>query len=292
MVRKFIVMTLLLLICAKNSVHGEIYDCFLFFNELEILDIRFHELYDKVDKFVIVESVETFRGNLKPLYFDENRLRYKRFLDKIIHVVVYDRINTTNPWIREEFQRNQIMRGLIHCQPDDLVFISDADEIIRATALVDIVQSICGDRHPVVVCEQPMYRYYLNVFDKTLWGGTCATTFAYLIHTSPESLRLNRYSNGWQYKLIPNAGWHFTSIGGLDRHIQKIESFSHSEYDIPKNKKADYIRNFVQDLGELVPIDETFPKFIQENQELLKEKGFFFEEPAEANRGFASDFKS
>lgn len=291
MLRKFIVITMLFLTCARNQGHGMLYDCFLFFNELEILDIRLHELYDKVDKFVIVESVETFRGNLKPLYFAENRLRYKQFLDKIIHVVVHDRINTTNPWVREEFQRNQIMRGLLNCRSDDIIFISDVDEIIRATALVDVIQSIYQDRHPVVVCEQPMYRYYLNVFDKTLWGGTCATTFEYLSHTSPESLRLNRYSNGWRYKLIPNAGWHFTSIGGLARHIQKIESFSHSEYDIPENKKSDYLRNFVVDLGEIVSIDKTFPKFIQENQELFQEKGFFFEDHVEANSEFASDLQ-
>lgn len=279
MIKKFeasVLLFLLLLFPAWNQCCARIYDCFLFFNELEILDVRLHELYDHVDKFVIVESVETFRGNPKPLYFEENRQRYERFSDKIIYVVIHDRINTTDPWTREEFQRNQIMRGLVDCQLNDIILISDVDEIVRATALPLIIKSIYQDRLSVIACEQPMYRYFLNVFDKTLWGGTCATTFKYLRKTTPDFLRLNRYSNGWLYPLIPNAGWHFTSMGGLEQHIQKIESFSHSEYDVPESKTPEFIRDFICKIGEIVSIDESFPKFIQDNKKHFLENGFLY----------------
>ncbi len=74
--------------------------------------------YQHVDKFVIVESVETFRGNLKPLYYSENRERYKQFADKIIHIVVEERIHAADrAWVREEYQRDQIMRGFKGVRP-------------------------------------------------------------------------------------------------------------------------------------------------------------------------------
>jgi len=222
--------------------HAQIYDCFLFFNELEILDIRLHEMYEHVDKFVLVESVETFRGNLKPLYYQENQERYKKFSDKIIHIVLKERVDTIDPWERETFQRNQIIRGLNSCQPEDVVIISDVDEIVKGSVMPQIVQLLLQDRQDAVICEQPMYRLYLNVRDFCLWAGTCATTFQHLSTISPELLRRKRYVHNEKgeikfcYPFIVNGGWHFTSMGGLELAIKKMESYSHQECDLAQNK--------------------------------------------------------
>src|SRR3989304_5300235 len=107
----------------------KVYDCVLFFNEPELLEIRLNELYKSVDKFVIVETIENFQGKLKPLYFEENRHLFKKFEDKIIHIALKERVNTNDPWDRKAFQRNQILRGLKQCRKQDIILFSDMDEL-------------------------------------------------------------------------------------------------------------------------------------------------------------------
>ena len=117
-----------------TSTSPTIYDCFTFFNELEILKIRLNEMYDAVDYFVLVESEETFRGAPKPLFFYENKNAFTRYKDKIIHIIVKGKFETGSPWAREAFQRNQIMRGLENCKKNDIILISDVDEIAAIPA--------------------------------------------------------------------------------------------------------------------------------------------------------------
>ncbi|MBO6167304.1 MAG: hypothetical protein J6P13_03005 [Kiritimatiellae bacterium] len=113
-----------------------IYDCFSFFNELDILEIRLNALKDVVDRFVLVEAVKTHSGQPKKLYFEENKDRYKPFLDKIIHVIVDNEPHLpekcpklTAAWAYENHQRNVIVRGLARIGADDVLLISDLDKI-------------------------------------------------------------------------------------------------------------------------------------------------------------------
>ena len=141
----------------------KIYDAFLFFNELDILDLRLNLLNKFVDKFVIVESTVTFSGKNKKLFFDENKDRFKQFEDKIIHIIIddtpdeflsinyIDDVKTTKDifknkilkylsestgwsrdqkqWGREIYQREYIIMGLFDCSDEDMIIISDVDEI-------------------------------------------------------------------------------------------------------------------------------------------------------------------
>src|SRR3972149_880785 len=77
-----------------EKTRPKIYDCVLFFNEPELLEIRLNELYPHVDKFVIVETIENFQGKLKPLYYEENKFLFEKFADKIIHIPLKERIVT------------------------------------------------------------------------------------------------------------------------------------------------------------------------------------------------------
>ena len=83
-----LVLSLVLFVTTYERARPKVYDCVLFFNEPELLEIRLNELYDSVDKFVIVETIENFQGKLKPLYFEENRHLFKKFEDKIIHIAL------------------------------------------------------------------------------------------------------------------------------------------------------------------------------------------------------------
>lgn len=277
-------MTLLLFSCSNNSP-PKVYDCFLFFNEFEILELRLNELYDAVDKFVLVECKETFRGNPKPLYFKENQHLFKKFADKIIYVCVDKHIETSNPWEREAFQRNQIIKGLKGCKNTDIVLISDVDEILKRSAIQEIVKELTIGRKKIVCCEQPMYRFYLNQRDPTPWAGTIATTFKRVRKKAPDSLRLERNTcisshTTFHYPMIKNAGWHFTSMGGLNRVVQKYEAFSHAEADIPENKQIGSVEEYLNLNCFLVPIDSSFPDFVLKNMDLFQSRGFIYEDRA------------
>ena len=266
----------MLLLLVNNTSWTQIYDCFLFFNELELLEVRLHELYDHVDKFVLGESRETFRGNPKPLYFEANKQHFEKFLDKIIHVIVDERITTNNPWVRDRYQRDQIMRGLKNCNPDDLILISDADEIIRPSVIPEIkkaLEEMPEVTHRIVLCNQSMYRYYFNRFDAkdSPWPGSIGLFYKDLKKFAPD------YCRGLvQRRLIPginNAGWQLTYMGGYDRVVTKLTSWAHAEYDKPRNKDRKNIEKTIE-LFPLVAIDETFPKLIFNNQEKYIQAGF------------------
>ena len=102
-----------------------VYDCFQFFNELDILKLRMHVLNDVVDKFVISEATVTFSGEKKPLYFQENREMFKEFEDKIIHKVVDDTPMDTSAFMRDSHQKCAVARGLEGAKDDDIVIFSD-----------------------------------------------------------------------------------------------------------------------------------------------------------------------
>lgn len=108
----------------------KIYDCFTFFNELDLLEIRLNELNDSVDYFVIVEANKTHTGIPKEYIFEKNKKKFKKFLPKIIYVKINSPFNKLkNSWVLENYQRNQIINGLKNCKPEDIIFISDLDEI-------------------------------------------------------------------------------------------------------------------------------------------------------------------
>lgn len=214
-----------------------IYDCFLFFNELDLLKIRLNELNDSVDKFVLVESSKTFSGKNKPFYFEKNKTKFKKFLPKIIHLKISDfsGVKTTklfiekshftfvkknfNTWANEFFQRNYISKGLSDCRDNDIILISDVDEIPNKNVFkrLNNLKGIAG-------FEQDVFYYYLNNHSDQKIIGTRAIRKKFL--TSPQEIRM-----ATNYKVIKNAGWHFSFLGGINQIKKKIKSFSHQEYN-------------------------------------------------------------
>jgi len=267
--------------CPKLLVAAKIYDCFLFYNEFELLEVRLNELSDHVDKFVLVESCETFRGKPKKFYFEENKHLFEKYKDKIIHVKLTEPFKTEKLFERERYQRSQMLRGLKNAKPDDIVFISDLDEIIRGSKVSEVAEMIISKKAEAAILEQTMYYGFLNRQQAEGWRGPVCTTFRVMKRISPALTRRLRNLRPKKVKkskltkivLVPNAGWHFTSMGGVDRAILKIESFSHAELDTPEYKDKQRL------LAELracpiKPIDESFPRYIQDNQERLKKLGF------------------
>jgi beta-1,4-mannosyl-glycoprotein beta-1,4-N-acetylglucosaminyltransferase len=281
-----------------------VYDCFIFFNELDLLEIRLHELQHVVDKFVLVEANRTFQNNAKPYYFEENKDRYAQFLNKIIHIKLdkyptfFPVLNPFSPWKLEFFQRNAIVKGLVNCKPDDTILISDVDEIPRASVLHEYVNRGVNQ---VYGLKMDMFMYFLNnqvVYD----GGSnmtmeeskdgiwhCSALLPYkLLTKKPNRFRkiiMRTKRRGEVYKIIPNAGWHFTYIGGVRKIIEKIEAFSHTEFNTDVFKSRQQIEDFIQSGKDLFGRDMEFkvltdrkllPKYLQQEQTVEKFSEFLF----------------
>ncbi|MDN3506703.1 MAG: hypothetical protein P0S96_05695 [Simkaniaceae bacterium] len=251
---------------------GKVYDCFPFFNELELLEIRLHELNDVVDYFVLVESTETQRGGEKPLFFLENKERFAPYLHKVIHIILDERHPEFEMWDREHYQRNEIMRGLNKCKNRDIILISDLDEIPRGLLIPHIKPEMKRRSIPTINFQMHQYRFHLNRrhLDDFLCDGTVATTFAHLKQSSPQYVRDKR-SKTWSFK---NAGWHFTWMGGRERVRTKMQSVVEGTDEIVTDESIDAM---IQSVPAL-PIDHTFPRYVQEHEEELRLQDFVAKE--------------
>jgi beta-1,4-mannosyl-glycoprotein beta-1,4-N-acetylglucosaminyltransferase len=229
-----------------------VFDCFPFFNELDILEIRLAELDPLVDYFVIVEATRTFSAKPKALHFADNRSRYGRYADKIIHVVVDDMpLDAPTHWDRETHQREAIMRGLGGAHPDDRIVISDCDEIPKPDILRRALQLRGLSRRLVAFwCVNYFFRLNLRNDEHDHRLGPRLVTMNNL--KSPQLLReiplrfsqrkflrplaaavaSNRASRRLGKLIWPtifwDAAWHFTAIGDVDMVNLKLSSGSHA----------------------------------------------------------------
>lgn len=245
------------------------FDCFTFYGELDVLEIRLHELADVVDAFVLVESVTTFSGRDKPLVFEQNKHRFEKFASKIRHIVVRDMPEGPDPWAREAHLRNAILAGIEGGLPDDRILVSDVDEIPRASVVARLRQ----DDLPVCLA-MPVFYYRLNcrnVSGHPSWPGTVVHTVSSLGH--PEEARTRRVD----LPRIEEAGWHFSHLGDVASIIAKLETGSHLEYARPPFTTASHIEAMMRQGLDLydrpgfswkfVPIDASYPAFVRENLE-------------------------
>jgi beta-1,4-mannosyl-glycoprotein beta-1,4-N-acetylglucosaminyltransferase len=242
---------------------ARLFDCFTFFNELDLLELRLRELDPLVHRFVLVEGPQTFTGRPKPLHFRQNRNRFERFLPKIVHVVLEDYpAGMASAWDCEYFSRRAIMRGLAGAAPDDLVLISDVDEIPKPAHLGRALRS-AGSAGRLTVFESEAYLHYLNarsrlrgtvqsprllarrylrdpqavrsikprISKSPLWGPA-------LDMLQPVLGRLRSWSalgHALPIRIEPNAAWHFTSLGGVEEIRDKLLAYSHTEMATPTN---------------------------------------------------------
>jgi beta-1,4-mannosyl-glycoprotein beta-1,4-N-acetylglucosaminyltransferase len=182
---------------------NKIYDCFPFFQEIDLLDIRLHEMYDLVHRFVLVESPFTHQGNPKPLYFLENQGRFKQFADKIIHVVEDFSDTAPDPWARENAQRNRISETIENVEDGDLVIVSDLDEIPCAARLPFITGPM--EKKPALkYLHMRFFYYFLNCeFREVVWDRGFIAPACLL---KPQNLSHVRLSYSRLPKIMPIRG--------------------------------------------------------------------------------------
>ena len=206
----------------KLTKRSKVIDCFIFYNEVEMLDYRINLLKDIVDYFVIVEATLTFTGKPKEMYFDSKKY------PNVIHIIVDDlpfkNAKDYEQWENETYQRNCIDRGLkqIALQPDDFIIISDVDEIPDPCSLNLIKME--SNLEVLSQFEQDFYYYNLNNKLTDLWYSS--KIFKYkLLTKSIQEIRLEVF-----YGIYP-GGWHLSYFGTPERISNKIQNFGHQEFN-------------------------------------------------------------
>ena len=214
----------------------KIVDCFTFYNELDLLTYRLNVLFDVVDHFVLVEATHTHTGHAKSLYYNENKHLFEKFHSKIIHVIVnnlphkYPNINCDKEehWVNERFQRDRIDDGISQLGLDgrDYITITDLDEIPDPRILTIIKQNNAD--FDIYALEMELYYYNLNcrVLGE-LWTYPKIVSYKAYIELNEPCSRL-RF---WNCGVVRSAGWHLSYFGDATHIQNKIQNFSHQEFN-------------------------------------------------------------
>jgi len=254
----------------------KIFDCFMYFDEEIVLDTRLNTLDEFVDYFVIVESKFTHKGDPRDLKFNMNK--FEKFKDKIIYLIYdnqpkeieivksEDSANEKskkyifNAAYRENGQRNHIEKGLVDAKEEDIILVSDVDEIPNLSGI-----NFSKINEKIVMFKQDMFYYKFNLYlPNLIWTGTKACKKKNLI--SPQWLRnikdrkysffrIDTFFSKTKFtsiKIISDGGWHFSNIKTPKEIEFKLKSYlHHREFDenplsvdqidkIIKNKQAIY----------------------------------------------------
>ncbi|NJD20213.1 MAG: hypothetical protein FIA95_13145 [Gemmatimonadetes bacterium] len=280
-----------------------IWDAFLFLNELELLEIRLHTLAGHVDRFVLVEANQTHstlsaKGGF---VFEEHKDAFREFLDRIVHVKLDQEFLTVEAlrhrsWPtrlrhrihrnlladgNETLHRNSILRGLTGAAGDDVVLISDVDEIIDPACLPEAMALL--RRHPAVALEQVMHRYFLNCRQRGFaWTLPRATTCREAFARKPHALRGLK-----GIPVVKGGGWHFSGVGGMERFLYKMQSFLHHDrcyqgryadleeltrlFEERVVRQGRDVFDFMDARYDFVEVDGSYPAFLRENQDRFRE---------------------
>jgi beta-1,4-mannosyl-glycoprotein beta-1,4-N-acetylglucosaminyltransferase len=248
-----------------------VYDCFMYFDEDLLLDLRLHTLDKFIKKFVITEATYTHNGSKKKLKFDINK--FKKFKDKIIYLVVEKEPENIlrladndskdakgeklilNGMARDYFQRENLSRGLTGALDNDLILISDLDEIPNIKNL-----NFSNIKNNIIIFEQKMFYYKLNLLYKNFtWLGTKAVKFKNFL--SPQWLRnikgkkyplwrfdtlfsKKKYSNLY---FVKNGGWHFTCLRTAEELETKLKNFAHHYEFEESGLKIDDLKKLISE---------------------------------------------
>ena len=269
----------------------KIIDCITYCGEDLLLKIRFETLYNQVDKFIIIEANKYFDGNPKPKFFDYKK--FYKYLNKIEYYYIENlpKYNGNNLEY-EIFIKNQIARGLNNLDDEDIVLISDADEIPN-------LKNDKFKKYDSSVFLQKMYYYKfnINVYEGLKFKNkiACTKSCKFKFFKSFQQMREFRVKNipWWRFDqkikryVEKDGGWHFSFLMNKEDIKSKLSRFEH---EIKHLKKEDgYILSDLMDIKRIenniinlkdpydrdhvklkkVKIDESFPKYILENKNEL-----------------------
>jgi beta-1,4-mannosyl-glycoprotein beta-1,4-N-acetylglucosaminyltransferase len=260
----------------------KIYDCFSYWDEDLLLELRLNILDEYVDYFVIVEGNKTWQNNSKKLKFDIKK--FEKYEKKIIYIPVKDMPDGDNPWVRENFQRNCISRGLVNAAKDDLILISDLDEIPN---LDQISKFNLNMRYAVFKQKHFYYKINLQSQKNPFWYGSRICVMKHL--KSPQWLRNLKFKKRpfWRLdkfrlnNILDSGGWHFCNLKSPEQLLYKYKNLCETNDPYVHKEKIDQkylnLEQIVKNINQgkdivgrdenykKIEIDQSFPKHILNN---------------------------
>ena len=266
----------------------KVYDCFSYLDEDLLLDLRLNIMDKFVDYFVIVESDKTWKNNYKEPKFDISK--FIKFKEKIIYIKVTDMPDGDNPYKRENYQRNCILRGLTSAEDEDLIIISDLDEIPDPTQIKKFEK-----RMRYAVFQQMHFYYKINLQSQVnpFWFGSRICVKTYL--KTPQWLRGLKFKKRpfWRIdkfrlnNIIRDGGWHFCNLKSPEQLLYKYKNLCETnDPHIFKEKIDDKflnineikkrINNGLDIIGrnenfKPILLDDKFPNYILKNKHQFEE---------------------
>jgi beta-1,4-mannosyl-glycoprotein beta-1,4-N-acetylglucosaminyltransferase len=257
-----------------------IYDCFQYFDEDHMVDLRLNILNQYVDYFVISESTKTHQGKDKKINFDIKK--FSKFRDKIKFIVAdYKEIinfkkHTGGESPIEQHQRNSLIKGIEDASSEDLIILSDSDEIPDLTKLIEN-----NNNKKFIAFSQKMFMYKMNLqtIEESNWIGSKITKKKNI--TTMQNLRNLKFKKYpfWRFDKknlqTIRGGWHFSFLQTPEQILKKIKSFSHGEFNMKnvneKNIEEKILKN--QDIFgrgitlKKIELDSSYPNYILKNKE-------------------------
>ena len=266
----------------------KIYDCFSYWDEDLLLDLRLNVLNEYVDYFIIVEGNKTWQNNYKKLRFDINK--FPNFKKKIIYIPVEDMPGGDDPYLRENFQRNCISRGLKHSSENDIIIISDLDEIPNPEKIKEFKINM---RYAALKQKHYYYKINLQSTVNPYWHGSRICVKKFL--KSPQWLRNLKFKKRpfWRIdklrlnNIIENGGWHFCNLKSAEQLLYKYRNLCETNDPYHFKEKIDVKYLQIEEIEKKIllgsdiigrkefykpqMIDSSFPNYILENLEKFKE---------------------
>jgi beta-1,4-mannosyl-glycoprotein beta-1,4-N-acetylglucosaminyltransferase len=255
----------------------KIIDSFIFYNELDILEIHLEEVYDHVDHIIIVEATETFAGNSKSSFYLDNSNRFEKYKDKIIHLITDFKENfftkeqldsKTDKWFREDYQRECIYFALkkLDLTDDDIFILADVDEIPNSQILRSIKQNEIVLENNVFTLEMDLYYYSTEFTVARKWTHPKIAKMCVLKYFP----LLKYFRHYWKSGIIHNAGWHLSYFGDASFIKNKIDNYSEemTEEDKKIENISDCLNNHIlpfnkEKLIHIKGINLNLPKFFR-----------------------------
>lgn len=255
-----------------------IIDSVMFCNEYDILELRLRIMYDHVDRFVIVECNKTHTGIPKEFNLEKNLDRFAPWMDKIVYIKAEQENSFPHAWHNEFWQRDQMEKGWQDLEPDDVIIVSDVDEIIRPEA-IDYIKNTNYDFYGLFM---PAFYFKLNYMDTKpeyhykVWGRAYRG-----VMLGGCNMRYTNDIPGKSKIGIHHAGWHWGWIGNDEFVKEKMRNTPHVEInqphivdniDIEKHIREgrDHFRPENQTWFP-IKLDNYFPQVLLDNKEKYKD---------------------
>ena len=264
-------------------------DCFMYLDDDLVLDIRLNTLNKDVDHFIIAEATLDHAGNKKELNFDIKK--FSKFKDKINYLIIDDlpkevktfKKNWHPAHVRDQFQRNSLEKGYKNFNDDDLIMISDIDEIPNPKKISEFK---IKNKYACFIQKNFQAKINnLNITEKN-WAGTKICQKKFL--KSPQWLRdikINK-KKFWNFfkdrnpQIISDGGWHFSFLKNNEMIQKKIKSFAHQEFNLSNLNSLENIKKRVESGIDIfdrpykyrkINLDDQFPDYILENKSKFKD---------------------